>query len=108
MGVALAVSFDFWKLVPPVRTLLLCQVAYHLWGWLARRAQLAIFRAYTALVAVMTPHAPRVGVLLIALGWGAHAVRDLAHHLRDAVVPRWRGVFDLVIARHDAAEVVLG
>jgi hypothetical protein len=107
MVVALAVSFDFWEtpLVPPVWTLLLCQAAYLLWGWRAPRAQLAMFSAYTALAAlviIVTPHAPHVGVLLIALGWGAHAVWDLVHHLRNAVVPRWWsefcGVFDLVIA----------
>ncbi|MGW4209089.1 hypothetical protein ACWEIJ_13970 [Lentzea sp. NPDC004789] len=107
MALALAVSFDFWEtpLVPPVWTLLLCQVAYLLWGWRAPRVQIAMLSAYTALAALViiaTPHAPRAGVLLIALGWGAHAAWDLVHHLRDAVVPRWFsefcGVFDLVIA----------
>jgi hypothetical protein len=107
MAVALVISFDFWQapLVPPVWTLLLCQAAYLLWSWRAPKVQLAVFSLYTVLAAAvifLTPHAPHVGVLLIALGWGAHAVWDLVHHVRNAVVPRWWsefcGVFDLVIA----------
>ncbi|GGU39303.1 hypothetical protein [Lentzea flava] len=107
MVIALAISWDFWltPLVPPVWTLVLCQAAYLLWGWRKPRLQLAVLSVYTALAAaviMVTPHAPHVGVLLIALGWGAHAVWDLVHHVRNAVVPRWWsefcGVFDLVIA----------
>ncbi|MFS8096676.1 hypothetical protein LFM09_06000 [Lentzea alba] len=102
--VALAVSFDFWQtpLVPPVWTLLLCQAAYLFWGRRAPRLQLAVFGVYVALAAVVLLVSADVGVLLIALGWGAHAVWDLVHHIRNAVVPRWWsefcGVFDLVIA----------
>ncbi|MEU0877093.1 hypothetical protein ABZ345_00735 [Lentzea sp. NPDC005914] len=104
MVLALVVSFDFWEapLVPPVWTLLLCQAAYLLWGWRAPRVQLAVFSLYAALAVVVIMASPRAGVLMIALGWGAHAVWDLVHHLRNAVVPRWWsefcGVFDLVIA----------
>lgn len=104
MVIALAVSWDFWQtpLVPPVWTLVLCQAAYLLWGWRKPGLQLAVFSGYTALAAVVIMVSPHVGVLLIALGWGAHAVWDLVHHVRNAVVPRWWsefcGVFDLVIA----------
>ena len=104
MVIALAVSWDFWQapLVPPVWTLLLCQAAYLFCGWRKPGLQLALFSAYTALAAVVIMVTPHTGVLLIALGWGAHAVWDLVHHVRNAVVPRWWsefcGVFDLVIA----------
>ncbi|USX55292.1 hypothetical protein [Lentzea sp. HUAS12] len=102
--IALAVTFDFWQsaLVPPVWTLLLCQAAYLFWGRRAPRVQLAVFSLYAALAVVVIVVSASAGVLLIALGWGAHAVWDLVHHVRDAVVPRWWsefcGVFDLVIA----------
>jgi hypothetical protein len=104
MVIALAVSFDFWHtlLVPPVWTLLLCQAAYLFWGWRAPRLQLAVFGGYVALAAAVIMVSPEAGVLLIALGWGAHAAWDLVHHVRNAVVPRWWsefcGVFDLVVA----------
>jgi hypothetical protein len=103
MVVALAISWDFWQtpLVPPVWTLVLCQAAYLLWGWRAPRLQLLVFSLYTVLAAAVIMVSPHTGVLLIALGWGAHAVWDLVHHVRNAVVPRWWsefcGVFDLVI-----------
>lgn len=102
--IALAVTADFWQsaLVPPVWTLLLCQAAYLFWGRRAPRVQLAVFSLYAALAVVVIVVSASAGVLLIALGWGAHAVWDLVHHVRDAVVPRWWsefcGVFDLVIA----------
>ncbi|HUQ60015.1 hypothetical protein [Lentzea sp.] len=102
--VALAVSFGFWQspVVPPVWTLLLCQAAYLFWGRRAPGMQLAVFGGYLALAAVVFVVSPTAGVVLIALGWGAHAVWDVWHHVRDAVVPRWWsefcGVFDLVIA----------
>jgi hypothetical protein len=102
--VALVISFDFWQvpLVPPVWTLLLIQTAYLLWGRRAPRVQLAVFGLYVLLAAAVVVVPPDIGVLLIALGWGAHAVWDLVHHIRNAVVPRWWsefcGVFDLVIA----------
>ncbi|WP_189152855.1 hypothetical protein [Lentzea pudingi] len=102
--IALAVTFDFWQapVVPPVWTLLGCQVVYLFCGWRAPRTQLAVFSLYAALAVVVILVSPHTGVLLIALGWGAHAVWDLVHHVRDAVVPRWWsefcGVFDLVIA----------
>ncbi|SEQ21753.1 hypothetical protein [Lentzea albida] len=102
--IALAVTFDFWQsaLVPPVWTLLLCQAAYLFWGRRTPRVQLAVFSLYAALAVVVIVVSASAGVLLIALGWGAHAVWDLVHHVRDAVVPRWWsefcGVFDLVIA----------
>ncbi len=102
--IALAVSFDFWQtpLVPPVWTLLLCQAAYLYWGRRAPGPQLAVLGLYVALAAVVLVVSPDAGVVLIALGWGAHAVWDLWHHVSDAVVPRWWsefcGVFDLVIA----------
>jgi hypothetical protein len=104
MVIALALSFDFWQtpLVPPVWTLLLCQAAYLFWGWRAPRLQLAVFGVYVVLAAAVIVVSPSLGVLLIALGWGAHAVWDLVHHVRNAVVPRWWsefcGVFDLVVA----------
>lgn len=104
MVIALAISFDFWQapLVPPVWTLLLCQTAYLLWGWRAPRVQLVVFGLYVVLAAAVIMASPHAGVLLIAAGWGAHAVWDLVHHVRNAVVPRWWsefcGVFDLVIA----------
>ncbi|WP_330276803.1 hypothetical protein OG205_14775 [Lentzea sp. NBC_00516] len=102
--IALAVSFDFWQahVVPPVWTLLLCQAAYLFWGRRAPRVQLAVFSLYAALAVAVIMSSPSAGVLLIAFGWGAHAVWDLVHHVRNAVVPRWWsefcGVFDLVIA----------
>lgn len=102
--VALAASFDFWQtpLVPPVWTLLLCQAAYLFWGRRAPRLQLAVFGVYAALAVVVIMVSPHTGVLLIALGWGLHAVWDLVHHVRNAVVPRWWsewcGMFDLLIA----------
>ncbi|WP_439659156.1 hypothetical protein ACSHWB_43385 [Lentzea sp. HUAS TT2] len=102
--VALAVTFDVWQahVVPPVWTLLLCQAAYLLWGRHAPRVQLAVFSLYAVLAVAVILVSPSAGVLLIALGWGAHAVWDLVHHVRNAVVPRWWsefcGVFDLVIA----------
>jgi hypothetical protein len=102
--VALAVSFDFWHapFVPPVWTLLLCQSAYLFWGRRAPRVQLVVFGLYAALAALVIMVSPDAGVLLIAFGWGAHAVWDLVHHVRNAVVPRWWsewcGMFDLVIA----------
>jgi hypothetical protein len=104
MVVALALSFDFWQtpLVPPVWTLLLCQAAYLFWGRRAPQLQLAVFGVYVVLAAAVIVVSPSLGVLLIALGWGAHAVWDLVHHVRNAVVPRWWsefcGVFDLVVA----------
>jgi hypothetical protein len=104
MVIALAISFDFWQapVVPPVWTLLLCQAVYLLWGWRAPRLQLVEFGLYLALAVVVILVSPFYGVGLIALGWGAHAVWDLVHHVRNAVVPRWWsefcGVFDLVIA----------
>jgi hypothetical protein len=103
MVIALAISWDFWQtpLVPPVWTLVLCQAAYLLWGWRTPRLQLVVFSLYTVLAAAVIMVSPDTGVLLIALGWGAHAVWDLVHHIRNAVVPRWWsefcGVFDLVI-----------
>ncbi|MDX8055876.1 hypothetical protein SK571_41420 [Lentzea sp. BCCO 10_0798] len=102
--IALAVSFDFWQapVVPPVWTLLVCQAAYLFWGRRAPRTQLAVFGLYALLAVAVLLVSPHNGVLLIALGWGAHAVWDLVHHVRNAVVPRWWsefcGVFDLVIA----------
>ncbi|MGZ3144666.1 hypothetical protein ACVDFE_22260 [Lentzea chajnantorensis] len=102
--VALALTFDFWQaaLVPPVWTLLVCQAVYLMWGRRAPRVQLAVFGAYAALAAVVTTSSADLGVVLIAAGWGAHAVWDLVHHVRNAVVPRWWsefcGVFDLVVA----------
>ncbi|MEU3641948.1 hypothetical protein AB0E59_01110 [Lentzea sp. NPDC034063] len=102
--IALAISFDFWQahVVPPVWTLLLCQAAYLFWGRRAPRVQLAVFSLYAVLAVVVIMVSPSAGVLLIASGWGAHAVWDLVHHVRNAVVPRWWsefcGVFDLVIA----------
>jgi hypothetical protein len=104
MAIALVISFDFWQtpLVPPVWTLLLCQAAYLLWGRRASRVQLVMFGLYVALAAVVIIVSPHAAVLLIAAGWGAHAVWDLVHHVRNAVVPRWWsefcGVFDLVVA----------
>lgn len=101
---AVVVTFDWWQtpFVPPVWTLLLCQAAYLLWGWRAPRLQLAVFGLYVLLAAVVIMVSPQVGVLLIALGWGAHAVWDLVHHVRNAVVPRWWsewcGMFDLLVA----------
>ncbi|GAA3673592.1 hypothetical protein GCM10022267_70550 [Lentzea roselyniae] len=103
MVIALAISWDFWQtpLVPPVWTLVLCQAAYLMWGWRTPRVQLLVFSLYTVLAAAVIMVSPHTGVLLIALGWGAHAVWDLVHHIRNAVVPRWWsefcGVFDLVI-----------
>ncbi|WP_329792657.1 hypothetical protein V1227_12405 [Lentzea sp. DG1S-22] len=102
--VALAVTFDFWQspLVPPVWTLLLCQAVYLFWGRRAPGVQLGVFGLYAVLAAAVVLVSPPAGVLLIASGWGAHAVWDLVHHVRNAVVPRWWsefcGVFDLVIA----------
>lgn len=102
--IALAVTFDFWQahVVPPVWTLLLVQGVYVMWGRRAPRVQLVVFSLYAALVVVVILVPAPAGVLLIALGWGAHAAWDLVHHLRDAVVPRWWsefcGLFDLVIA----------
>ncbi|MFD5828758.1 hypothetical protein [Lentzea sp. NPDC060358] len=102
--IALAVTLDFWQsaVVPPVWTLLLCQAAYLFWGRRAPGLQLAVMGAYVALAAVVLVVSEDAGVLLIAFGWGAHALWDLWHHVRDAVVPRWWsefcGVFDLVIA----------
>ncbi|MFI6094624.1 hypothetical protein ACIA8G_03670 [Lentzea sp. NPDC051213] len=102
--IALTVSFDFWQtpLVPPVWALLLCQAAYLFWGRRAPRVQLVVFGLYTVLAAATVVVSPYAGVLLIAAGWGAHAVWDLGHHIRNAVVPRWWsefcGVFDLVVA----------
>jgi hypothetical protein len=102
--IALAISFDFWRapLVPPAWTLLLIQSAYLLWGRRAPRVQLVVFGLYVLLAAAVTVVSPGAGVLLIALGWGAHGVWDVVHHLRNTVVPRWWsefcGVFDLVIA----------
>lgn len=102
--VALALLFDFWQVafVPPVWTLLACQAAYLFWGRRAPRLQLAVFSLYACLAAVITFVSADAGVLLIAAGWGAHAVWDLMHHVRDIVVPRWWsefcGVFDLVVA----------
>ena len=60
MALALAVSFDFWEtpLVPPVWTLLLCQVAYLLWGWRAPRVQIAMLSASTALAALVKSYGP--------------------------------------------------
>ncbi|WP_285641493.1 hypothetical protein [Lentzea sp. NBRC 102530] len=101
---ALAVTIDFWAapVVPPVWTLLLCQVAYLFWARRAPAVQLVVFGLYVLLGAAVLVVSPYFGVLLIALGWAAHAVWDLVHHVRDAVVPRWWaegcGVFDLVIA----------
>jgi len=64
--------------------------------------QLVVFSLYAALAVVVIMVSSSAGVLLIAFGWGAHAVWDLVHHVRNAVVPRWWsefcGVFDLVIA----------
>jgi hypothetical protein len=103
-AVALALSFDFWHtaFVPPVWTLLACQAAYLVWGRRAPRVQLFVFGLYAALAAVVIAVSADAGVLLIAAGWGAHAVWDLVHHVRNAVVPRWWsefcGVFDLVVA----------
>ncbi|MET9227574.1 hypothetical protein [Lentzea sp. NPDC003310] len=102
--IALAVTFDFWQapVVPPTWTLLLCQAVYLFCGWRAPRVQLFVFGLYVALAAAVLFVSPHYGVGLIALGWGAHAVWDLVHHVRNAVVPRWWsefcGVFDLVIA----------
>ncbi|MDX3660489.1 hypothetical protein PV646_24570 [Streptomyces sp. ID05-26A] len=102
--IALAVTFDFWQapVVPPVWTLLVCQVVYLLWGWRAPRVQLVVFGLYAVLAGAVILVSPHAGVGLIAFGWGAHAVWDLVHHVRNAVVPRWWsefcGVFDLVIA----------
>lgn len=102
--IALALSFDFWWMpfVPPVWTLPLCQAAYLIWGHKAPRVQLLVFGLFAGLAAVVTVVSPNVGVLLIALGWGAHGVWDVVHHIRNAVVPRWWsefcGVFDLVVA----------
>jgi hypothetical protein len=85
-----------------VWTLLLCQSAYLFWGRRAPRVQLVVFGLYAALAALVIMVSPDAGVLLIAFGWGAHAVWDLVHHVRNAVVPRWWsewcGMFDLVIA----------
>ncbi|SDF77997.1 hypothetical protein SAMN05216553_103245 [Lentzea fradiae] len=102
--IALAVSLDFWHtpVVPPVWTLLLCQAAYLVWGRRTPGLQLAVLGGYVALAALVLASSPDMGVVLIALGWGAHAVWDLWHFIRDAVVPRWWselcGVFDLVVA----------
>ncbi|WP_089960478.1 hypothetical protein [Lentzea xinjiangensis] len=104
MAIALAASFGFWQtpVIPPVWTLLLCQAAYLVWGRRAPRRQLAVLGVYVVLAAAVVVVSPDLGVLLIALGWGAHAGWDLVHHLRNAVVPRWWsefcGVFDLVVA----------
>ncbi|ANZ41275.1 hypothetical protein BBK82_40215 [Lentzea guizhouensis] len=103
-AVAIALSLDFWHtaFVPPVWTLLACQAAYLVWGWRAPRVQLFVFGLYAALAAVVLTVSADLGVLLIAAGWGAHAVWDLVHHIRNAVVPRWFsefcGLFDLVVA----------
>jgi hypothetical protein len=102
--IALAITFDFWQtpLVPPVWTLLLCQAVYLFWGRRAPRVQLVVFSLYATLAVAVIMVSSSAGVLLIAFGWGAHAVWDLVHHVRNAVVPRWWsefcGVFDLVIA----------
>jgi len=102
--IALAVTFDFWQapFVPPVWTLLVLQGVYLFWGRRAPNVQLAVFGLYAGLAALVTTVSPDLGVVLIAAGWGAHAVWDLVHHVRNAVVPRWWsewcGVFDLVIA----------
>ncbi|MGW6934238.1 hypothetical protein ACWGE0_29560 [Lentzea sp. NPDC054927] len=104
MVIALVISFDFWQvpLVPPTWALLAIHAAYLFWGRRAPRVQLVVFGLYLLLAAAVIVVSPHTGVLLIALGWGAHAVWDLVHHIRNAVVPRWWsefcGVFDLVIA----------
>ncbi|MGI5500539.1 hypothetical protein [Lentzea sp. CA-135723] len=100
--IALALTFDFWAapVVPPVWTLLLIQAIYLVRG--RTLGQLVVFGLYVLLAAAVLLVSPWTGALLIALGWGAHAVWDLVHHVRDAVVARWWsefcGVFDLVIA----------
>ncbi|WP_143466715.1 hypothetical protein [Lentzea kentuckyensis] len=104
IAVALVITFDFWQapVVPPVWTLLVVHAAYLFWGRRAPRVQLIVFGLYVALAAAVILVAPFYGVGLIAFGWAAHAVWDLVHHVRNAVVPRWWsefcGVFDLVIA----------
>ncbi|MGW6442121.1 hypothetical protein [Lentzea sp. NPDC055074] len=101
---ALAVTVGFWQdpVVPPVWTLLAVHAAYLVWGRRAPRTQLVVFGLYAALAVAVILVSPHAGVGLIAFGWGAHAVWDLVHHVRNAVVPRWWsefcGVFDLVIA----------
>lgn len=104
MVLALVITFDLWQapVFPPAWTLLVVQAAYLFWGRRAPRVQLIVFGLYVALAAAVLLVAPFYGVALIVFGWGAHAVWDFVHHVRNAVVPRWWsefcGVFDLVIA----------
>ncbi len=50
--------------------------------------QLTALIAYAVLAVTAASVTPRLGLLLIGLGWLVHAGWDVWHHRRDAVVPR--------------------
>ena len=55
----------------------------------ALAVQLAGLAAYVALGLAALAAAPEVAVLLIGLGWLAHAAWDVVHHRLNRIVPRW-------------------
>lgn len=108
---ALLMTFDHWTdpVVPSPWFLLVLPTAYLIIGAARRRLgerrdlalQLAGFAGWTALalVAVTVDEGP--ARWLVAAGWLAHAVWDVAHHRAGRVVPRgyaeWCAVLDTVI-----------
>lgn len=109
--IALLLTFGAWTdpFVPPPLILLALPGAYLVIGAYRRTLgvpkvlalQLAGFAAYLALALVALSADENLARYLIAGGWLAHALWDLAHHRANAVVPRgyaeWCAVVDAVI-----------
>lgn len=110
--IALAVSMD--NLTDPIApapwALLLLPSAYLFFGSIRGHlrdprqlaVQLAGFALYLVLMVVAANAEPRTADWIVAIGFGIHALWDLAYHRANVVAPRWWaewcGVVDAMIA----------
>lgn len=110
--IALAITVDNFTdpLAPAPWALLLLPSAYLLFGGVRGHLrdprqlalQLAGFALYLVLMVVAANAEPRTADWIVAIGFGLHALWDLAYHRANVVAPRWWaewcGVVDAVIA----------
>lgn len=111
VGVLALATVDPWEAGGPMTIgLPLLAVAYLLFAAFrgelrrpdVRRVQLAGLAGYGALALIAVLAAPEVGRWIVAGGWFAHALWDLAHHRSGRAVPRWYAEFCIV------ADILIG